>query len=284
MKKSRLFILIFILSAIFQTTCYAFNPYPYLCCEISEDSIPENAEYTDLLLPIKNDDENYVDFNTLNGQKYDITKDSEIAKYHEQGYISYTFHYKNAVCDIKPYFIVNFSCEDGFCKQNSELLKTFDEYKIDIPPKYHYSIKAYLNSDTAKDVNALKQILNNNTTFEKNGAEVRFDAGSMEDDTFFDNRDSFEKMRKYCKTAKMVYIDKDGNIISVSNKVQISDFKEWFRGDPVIHLHLDGNTFSSSFSFGPPFFLLFFGFSLLIILLIISIFVAIIIAFVHSKK
>ena len=57
---------------------------PYIICGLY--NLNEEVYYIDLLIPITEDDEAYINFNEYNGQKYQISKESEIAKYDVDGF------------------------------------------------------------------------------------------------------------------------------------------------------------------------------------------------------
>lgn len=220
MKKSFATIVsILLLLFLLPITCYAWVPDYWYSCDIDYTKIPENAVYVDLLLPISEDNEDYVDFNESNGKKFSIQNDSEIVKYNKDGYMSYTFHIKNIDSYIKPIKNENKYARVEFFK-NEEALPTSDTY-------YNFC-------------------------------------------------------HKY-KTAKMAYLDKNGNIISVTNQIRITQF-DLFNRSPQTNINLIGSELSIEFSYGPPFFILFFLFWFLCALVIITPIIVFIVNAIRKRK
>ena len=62
-------------------------------------NLPEEAVYADLLIPLRENDENYVELNR-NQLPDGFSENAEIINYSVDGYCSYTFHYKDAVASI----------------------------------------------------------------------------------------------------------------------------------------------------------------------------------------
>ena len=63
-------------------------------------NVPDDAVYADLLIKLGKDDSNYVDFQTT-AVSATVTEASEIVRYAEDGFCSFTFHYKDAKSNIK---------------------------------------------------------------------------------------------------------------------------------------------------------------------------------------
>ncbi len=72
---------------------------------ITADGAPEGTVYTDILVKLPTDDDNYTDFTqppevcaegAESGQPIDISAESEIARYSENGYVSLSLHHKKA--------------------------------------------------------------------------------------------------------------------------------------------------------------------------------------------
>lgn len=104
MKKIRKIVLSLIaavcLFSLFPTTVYANSaePWPYYAFELSD--LPEGTVYVDLLLKLPEDDPEYVALEKSNLPD-GFSQQSEIIGYCEDGFRSYTFHYKNAKSKIQ---------------------------------------------------------------------------------------------------------------------------------------------------------------------------------------
>lgn len=72
-------------------------PVPYYMFQIS--NLPVNAVYVDLLIPLSQSDESYVEADS-NKLPEDFSFDAEIVNYCDEGFRSYTFHYLDAASDI----------------------------------------------------------------------------------------------------------------------------------------------------------------------------------------
>ena len=98
MKKKILFslIVIFLFCAISAPSVYANSPPPPSSLEIVIENYSEAAVYCDLLIKIEKNDPDYAVFNSHYGEKLGIQRDSEIAQYNEDGFVSYTFHFRGA--------------------------------------------------------------------------------------------------------------------------------------------------------------------------------------------
>ncbi len=75
-------------------------PYEY-GCRIDRNGLPEDVTYVDMLIPLSEDAEEFTAYNRENGEKYDITEESEIIAYNRDGFVSYTFHKKASRGDIE---------------------------------------------------------------------------------------------------------------------------------------------------------------------------------------
>lgn len=97
-----------VLSSIYSV--YAYQPPLSLEVNINRNEIPQGTAYMDLLIPIHNNDENFVQqkdnidivFNIFDSSLLDIQSTSEIALYNN-GYYSYLFHFKDSTIDITEY-------------------------------------------------------------------------------------------------------------------------------------------------------------------------------------
>lgn len=265
MKKRILFFIVFVvLSFCFSTVYYAFSPSHDLRCEIIPNKIPEETTYIDLLIPIKLNDENYTPLNKSNGEKFGISQNSEIVNYNENGYMSYTFHYKNSISNIEPYYFVDFSCDTNVYEENKDLFLKVEEFKDKFSSEPRYLIDVPLNSELEKTVDMLLEI-----SWNSGKGNLLVDFGDNEEHRF-------DGIRSTYKCIKMAYLDKNGNILSISNFAKIKNIREIYRGHPVIEPVLNGNELSVSFGFGPPFGLLFIFICASIIITVTVIIVAIV--------
>ena len=106
----------------------AWRPDYSFRCSVDNYLMPDNTVYIDLLMPISVNDDAYIDFNDKNGELYNISKESEIAKYNVDGYISYTFHIKDAKSQMLPE-----NCEVVFA----------DSYDVESEFDYDYCRKKF---------------------------------------------------------------------------------------------------------------------------------------------
>lgn len=287
MKNKVLFSTIILVAIIlFPVTCYAWTPSTYYYCWIDYYEIPENAKYIDLLLPISVSDANYTDFNSTNGEKFSISAESEIVKYNVDGYMSYSFHINDAISDIKPYYFTSFFCDESFYNENQILfdkLKSNDSYRenfFDDSDRYLIEISHYLYSDSDIALEEIYELLYSDSAYidrDRNNSTVGF----------FDDRSSprlnADEYLAFCKkygAAKMAYLDENGNIISISNAVDIFNEKDVLNRTPVTHIVLTGNELTCEISYGPPFYLL----GIFIIGILFSFTVSIIVAIVFIIK
>ncbi|MDR0294669.1 MAG: hypothetical protein LBH91_00515 [Prevotellaceae bacterium] len=73
-------------------------PAKSITAEITNN--PEASVYADLLIQINPESAEYTDFNESNGQLFDISYNSAIAQYAENGFASFTFHYLGSASNI----------------------------------------------------------------------------------------------------------------------------------------------------------------------------------------
>lgn len=173
MKRLSIIIIMIILLLSLNVTCFAFMPSESIHCNIITKNIPDNTAYIDMLIPIESIDENYIDYNTENGKKFNIHKESAIVNYCENGFESYTFHYKNAYSDIKPKYIVDFSCEDSVVEHNKKLFDKIKKYH-DETFNYH-SIRMTLdNTELEKNVSSILTLLDQDINYYKKETYVEF--------------------------------------------------------------------------------------------------------------
>lgn len=98
-KKAAFLLLAFSILFLLSSKTNANSPPPGNEVEIAIDQIPEGCVYADLLVKIRPSHEKYAAFNVEYGSKLGIGEQSEIAKYREDGFTSYTFHFSGAVSD-----------------------------------------------------------------------------------------------------------------------------------------------------------------------------------------
>lgn len=105
--------------------------------EISATNVPDGAYYMDILIPMRSDDPYYSDYNQYMGQKTGLPKGSAIANFYDKGYISYSFHMKNATTDMVPKKIVS---EKGTLYKCSFGLNSYAESYLynEHPTHLHY--------------------------------------------------------------------------------------------------------------------------------------------------
>ena len=72
-------------------------PCPYYIFQVS--NYPEETVYIDLLIPLLKSDDRYVSVIETNMPK-GFSEFSEIISYHEEGFCSYTFHYRDALSSM----------------------------------------------------------------------------------------------------------------------------------------------------------------------------------------
>lgn len=79
----------------------ANSPAPARSIVIAPDHVPGEAKYLELLIPMPPDDPYYCDYNQTIGSETGLTDQAPIVSYMEGGYISYSFHMKDASSDMK---------------------------------------------------------------------------------------------------------------------------------------------------------------------------------------
>ncbi|ADU21748.1 hypothetical protein Rumal_1232 [Ruminococcus albus 7 = DSM 20455] len=115
--------------------------------EIEYSDVPEGTAYVDVLVKIDSSDENYTDFNVIpqkliskgidnegssvfNSEPIDINKNSEIAKYDDDGYKSLSLHstYVKDFDVVKPY---GYEHDDMMLKCSAEkLYKQYGKFRL----------------------------------------------------------------------------------------------------------------------------------------------------------
>ena len=221
MRKCFLILVALLVLLQLPLTCYAWVPSTQFFCQVSEENIPENAVYADLLLPIPADDEDYTPYNSLNGSIFNIPENSQIAQYNEEGYQSYTFHLENA---------------------NSEI-------------------------QLVTEISASQSV-----------AQVIF----LADDRNMTIQETYQRYYQFCQkyqTAKLAYLDAEGNVISVTNTVKLYK-KDLLDRMPQTSIWLSGNKLSVDFNYGPPTYLI----VVIPVILLIVIVAAIVVACVKANQ
>ncbi len=108
MKKK--IICLFLLICLFELSSlsvFAYRPTPYLCIETTRNDIPKNTAYIDLLLPIQENDKNFVMqkdetntvINIFDYSSLQLPNNCEIANYNN-AYYSYHFHFNNSTISV----------------------------------------------------------------------------------------------------------------------------------------------------------------------------------------
>ncbi|MBQ6464883.1 MAG: hypothetical protein IJJ43_01270 [Oscillospiraceae bacterium] len=90
------FLLAVLLLSLLPVSACAWARAPWFYADAACSDIPEGAKYLDLLLPLSEEDEAWCAYEEDNGQRYQIPAESEIVRYREEGYQSYTFHIRGA--------------------------------------------------------------------------------------------------------------------------------------------------------------------------------------------
>lgn len=257
MKKfARLFVCICAIGLIFSSlSVSAWMPDDWFYVSIDEQSIPEDTAYIDFLMPIPTEDEAYVDFNEANGELYGISQDSEIVTYCEDGFVSYTFHVSDAYSILEPYYIAELVLVNELYNENKDLFEELDSQYDEFGERLTVTVK--LGSDTEEKLRNIAESLQIKVDFYHDSTLTteynhHFDINGV----YVSRNEKFDY--EYCKEnfkfAKMAYLDRDGKIIAVSNKVRVDPFKI---GAVQLHLELSGESFTSDPTTGPPIFLFF---------------------------
>ena len=250
-KSTRLFVCICAIGLIFSSlSVSAWMPDRWFYVSIDEQSIPENTAYIDFLMPIPTEDEAYVDFNEANGELYGISQDSEIATYCEDGFVSYTFHISDAYSILEPYYVTTFTLANELYNENKDLFEGLDFQYDDWTEDAHITVK--LGSDTEERLRNIAETLQIEVDFYHDSTlttEYNINGVYVSRNEKFD----YEYCKENFKFAKMAYLDHDGKIIAVSNKVRVNPFKI---GAVQHNFELSGESFTSDPTTGPPIYLL----------------------------
>ncbi|MCL1866117.1 MAG: hypothetical protein FWF82_01765 [Oscillospiraceae bacterium] len=119
-------------------TVYANSAPPPPCILLIVKNVPEDAVYADMLIKINPDSSEYVDFNSVNGELFEIPDDSPIALFNQDGFMSFTFHYKDSLSEMSPQMYSSWHNGDVFAMftgegENSESYNQL----YDIEENYH---------------------------------------------------------------------------------------------------------------------------------------------------
>lgn len=298
MKKIICFITaVFWLVSIFSFSTFAYIPQEWFTCDINDINIPEGTKYIDMLLPVETNDEAYTEFNSKNGEKYGIDEKSEIVRYCEDDYRSYTFHIKGAVSDLKPQLSYHFYLEEKEYKKCSELIKLLEPNDFEKDEWDCYSIDGhfYLEDDKKPIFEKINNVLKIKgdqetfyTTYESyyyETEETVADDGSVIVAETYDYSENIYDYAYCCETfkkAKMAYLDVDGNVLTVSNSVDIYEYT-W--SDIRVDLTLDGTKLTSVVESGPPYWIMAaFVYSPFVIVPIILILIVVNVCFASAKN
>lgn len=98
-KKAALFLALCLLLCILPVTVSANGPVPANYFDIQLTGLPEGTAYVDLLIPLEETDKQYTDLVEGNLPE-GFPRDAQILSYCDDGFRSYTFHYKGALSAI----------------------------------------------------------------------------------------------------------------------------------------------------------------------------------------
>lgn len=238
---------------------------------VDGENIPEGTVYVDLLMPIPSNNEGYVFYNENNGIKYNISSNSEIVNYCEDGYCSYTFHIVDAESDMRLSFATDIYVEKETYNECKELLRSFNSTPLLVAgEQYYFNDKVYLGSDKEEILKEIAKTVP--AEIKKYHLSVEFN-DSLGRESEYD----FNYCRREYKYAKMAYIDKSGNVLAVSNHVKIGEKRT---SNIQLHLNLSGQEFNSVVKTGPNMAL---GLMLLALILILPFIVILIIAIIVAN-
>ena len=109
-----------------------------------------------------------------------------------------------------------------------------------------------MNSALEEKVDNLFMFAQMDISTEKEDVYVEF---SMKEKLNKNRINDFSDLREKYKTAKLAYIDQNGNVISVSNSAEIYSNKEKLLGSTYVEIKLNGDNLDVSLNYGPPVFL-----------------------------
>ena len=146
MKKTRrifaVFFLLFLVAAWLPLVASANSPMPADHLSVRVNNVPAEAKYADLLIRLPEDDPNYVSFQS-NGPVQEPSQAAQLVNYCEDGFRSFTFHYRNAASDFQLTSHIAYNpgdhCYAYFCRgseyrefltQYETLLRDYRDIKI----------------------------------------------------------------------------------------------------------------------------------------------------------
>lgn len=291
--KFSVMILSFVYAFSFAALAYA--PQSSFSCEINEKNIPEGTKYVDMLLPVDTDDEAYIKFNSKNGEKYGINENSEIVRYCEDGYRSYTFHVKDSGSQLSPKLNYHYYLQENDYEKCSGIINKLQPDSCYKDEYGYYSVTGEFYLENNKkilleeiDLNLKSQDNENKfyteyCKFESEINEIHDADGkttTVETIVYEDLTYDFEYCCENFQKAKMAYVDAKGNILAVSNG---ADIYKIVLGSLEVKLSLDGPDFKSELSSGGPSFWILgvFGFG---VIFLIGIGVPLMIIFLLMRK
>ncbi len=135
-KILRIILLPVILAFSLSCSVFANAPAPEDHLTVYLSALPSDAVYADLLVRMDPSDSNYVSDQQTS---WDVPPSAEILSYSEDGYYSFTFHYRDAKSNIiaerynDTYHTVTFckgTEEEGFLTQYEKLCMSYGDVKI----------------------------------------------------------------------------------------------------------------------------------------------------------
>jgi hypothetical protein len=161
-KSFSVIILLLIFTFSWPTAVFANAPAPADHLTVALANIPDNAVYADLLIKISQDDADFIDFQPNDYADF-VSNSSEIVTYSQDGYYSFTFHYKDSKSYIKiDHYYDDLDCVK-FCEgleyneyltQYESLLNNYNDVKIALLDK-DFNIITVSNAAKLPEVNNL---------------------------------------------------------------------------------------------------------------------------------
>jgi hypothetical protein len=122
------------------------------------------------------DDENYTEYNQTNGEKFNISSDSEIVSYCQDGFMSYTYHLSDAKSKPKPFYFAFFKCVFKYYENNKSLFDKLNALSIftkEATTWVDYA-EIYLDDDSEDALIKIYNDLGYSIEWEKNHTQVIF--------------------------------------------------------------------------------------------------------------
>ncbi len=243
--KNKLFSFIAILISLtifFSVSVLAYVPPYQFSIDVDTQKMPENAVYVDFLLPIDTDDECYVEFNAENGKKYGIDKDSQISNYCGDGYISYTFHIVDAKSEMRPFYVYSLTVPNEEYIKNQKLFDSLsDASYLDVKDGKNFFITVGYKTADEQRMIKISDALESEYYIDLNKMHATFN--------HFENTYDYEYCCKNYKSAKVAYLDDAGNILFVSDEI---DIYKWSLSPIHVDITLSGTDVESKIESGPP--------------------------------